>query len=132
MFDKEIEGVYKEAKRCAEIHKSSNFIKCIKNKLEIEIGDDKNILLAYKISCSNNTNTGIVSSAISFASIVISAAGIICDYAPDNLKILGEPLWIYLMIILLGSLVIWSNRVIQRNREILMILEEIEKEMEHK
>lgn len=118
--------IYYEAISCSKRYNSTNEIRCIKRLLADDIGADRDKLLAYKVTCSEMSNPDEVSLLVSLLALIISAMALIS--APDNKCSLA-----FLAIaVLVVTLAIAKTSMLDmpRYRKMLLILEEIEKEMD--
>lgn len=128
MLEKSINQIYKNAKDNKEKEGDFQFVEQLKKDLEKEIGKDKNKLLAYKIGCSANTNDSIVATAFTVTTIIIACMAMLDKFVSQKTLVICA----FIICVIVAVLGIWSNRVIQRNRMLLLILEQIEKDMENK
>lgn len=157
-MNKRLKQICKEADQCAKEHHASNPIKCLKKKLEREIGGDRDLLLAYKISCSANSRIDLVALvlaeiALSFTLLQIilgaetpeSVTLQIVSSEMDVLKAiiletesgiwatifeLVFPVLLIVVIVATALYVVYSMREIEKNNKVLLILEQIEKNAE--
>lgn len=125
MKKKKLIEIYDNAKRCADRHHSSSFIKCIKKQLETDIGNDRDILLAYKIESTKGADYSPIVFSIAVITFIMTVLSIIVGN--DNSLIISSILMIYIVFLTIAA--ISAIRRIDKYKTILMILEEIEKNM---
>ena len=156
-MNKRLKQICKEADQCAKKHHASNQIKCLKKKLEREIGGDRDLLLAYKINCSANSRIDLVALVLAEIALIFTLLQIILGMETpksvtlqivssemDVLKVmiletesrrwatifeLALPLFLIVFIFATALYAIYSMKEVEKNNKVLLILEQIEKEM---
>ena len=127
--------LYREAKACAKKHNASNEAKCIKAFFKKEIGEDRDLLLAYKtkvVSISDNETIDLFLSTVTLLVTILSIGVTITLTIDKTNKSYINGVFVLLIIILL--IVVYIVRKVIKTaasyKIILTVLEDIEKEMQ--
>lgn len=121
-----ITKVYNDALKCAEIHHSSNRIRCLKKKFQEDIGGDWDKLLWYKIECTRLSDLNEISLAISAISLFTASLSLLANRVDVN-ELIRIAFWVLIVVLFITVIVLKNSG---KYKKILMVLEAIEKEMD--
>ena len=128
-----INTIYNEAQKEAEQKKEINIIACLKKKLEEKIDGDINMLLLLKaksIGNSDYSNYCFCATSIGLIFTLLSIVGAIAIAMKSNYFLLVIICMFYIIIVTVYAG--WAYKNVAKNREILLVLEQIEKELDRK
>ena len=122
-----ITEIYIETMKCAEKMNASNSIKCLKCAIKNEIGDEKEMLLKYKINYTKLCDYAQPSFVISIFTLIVTLFSIVTS--PNSVEAI---VIIVIYLVVIGIYAVYTLKYCDRAKTILMVLESIEEEMNNK